>query len=314
MSFYSRFILLLYECFKLLYVQQIRFPLNLKWTPGPDMPFAMSGNIQSVIIQEMMYVGGGDALPINNMHTVMTYNIISQEWSQLPQYTARRFTMTVIHNKLTLVGGRDHNHRDTSVLGVWDTNQRKWTHPYTPMPTSRHYSSAVVYRQWLIVAGGWSGETRILSVELLYISSNQWYRAPPTPVPWTLMKSAIVGDTWYLMGGYDGGTKTDQVYSVSLSHINNTSERIWNTKSSLGLYLSTPVCVGESLLAVGGMKTQSLEAVSTILQCTPDSDGQWTEVGQLPIPSFDSICTITSNSRILVAGGLLSQKLYIGSF
>ena len=64
--------------------------------------------------------------------------------------------------------------------------------------------------------------------------------------------------------------------------------------------------MGESLLAVGGRKIQSHEAVSTILRfrCTPDSDDQWTEVGQLPMPSYDSICTMTSDSRILVAGRL----------
>ena len=302
-------------------VQQIRFPLNLKWTPGPDMPFSMSGNIQSVIIQEMMYVGGG--YTTSNMYIVMTYNIISQEWSQLPQYTACFFAMTVIHNKLTLVGGRDHNDRTTNVLGVWDADGRKWTRPYTPMATPRYYSSVVVYRQWLIVAGGWSGRNTTSSgnttssVEVLDISSNQWYRAPSTPVPWSRMRSAVVGDTWYLMGGYNN-ERTDKVYSVSLSvlisHINNTSKRIWNTKYSLGRYLSTPVCVGESLLAVGGKKSHSFTAVFTILRYTPDSDGQWTEVGQLPMPLCESICTMTSNSRILVAGGSLSQELYISSF
>ena len=51
MCFYCRSILLLYVCFKLLYVQQIWFPLNLKWTPGPDKPFSMSGSMKLVIIQ-----------------------------------------------------------------------------------------------------------------------------------------------------------------------------------------------------------------------------------------------------------------------
>ena len=282
------------------------------------MSFAMTDYIQSVIIQEMMYVGRGYASSINNRYIVMTYNIISQEWSQLPQYTARWFAMTVIHSKLTLVGGCDHNNRETNVLGVWDADGRKWTHPYTPMPTPRYNSSAVVYRQWLIVAGGWCGGTTTSSVEVLDISSNQWYRAPSTTVPWYSMSSAVVGDTWYLMGGLCDGRKIDQVYSVSLSvlisRINNVNERIWNTISSLRLYQSTPVCVGESLLAVGGMKSQSFEVVSTILRYTPASDGQWTEVGQLPIPSFDDICTMTSNSRILVAGGLLLHQLYTSSF
>ena len=283
------------------------------------MPFTMSGYIQSVIIQEMMYVGG-DASPIINTYIVMTYNIISQEWSQLPRYTARYFAMTVIHNKLTLVGGCDHNNRDTSALGVWDTDGRKWTQPYIPMPTPHYDSSAVVYRQWLIVAGGWSDKTIVSSVEILDISSNQWYRAPSTPVPRSSMTSAVVGDTWYLMGGYGNERAADQVlYSVSLSalvsHTNITSERIWNTITSLGLYYSTPFCMGESLLAVGGMKSDTLLNVSTVLHYTPDSDGQWTEVGQLPMPLHSSVCTMTSNSCILLAGGSILQKLRsIGSF
>ena len=282
------------------------------------MPFSMSGSVKSAIIQEMMYVGGGSAMLVKNSYIVMTYNIISQEWSQLPQYTARWFAMTVIHNKLTLVGGRDRNNRETNVLGMWDADGRKWTHPYTPMLTPRCISSAAVYRQWLIVAGGLCGGTTTPSVEVLDISSNQWYRAPSTPVPRYSMSSAVVGDTWYLMGGLCDGRRIDQVYSVSLSvlisRINNVNERIWNTICSLGLYQSTPVCMGESLLAVGGMKSQSFEVVSTILHYTPASDGQWTEVGQLPIPSFDDICTMTSNSRILVAGGLLLHQLYTSSF
>ena len=117
-------------------------------------------------------MGGGYASSINNRYIVMTYSFISQEWSQLPQYTARYFAMTIIHNKLTLVGGYDCNDRDTNVLGVWDADGRKWTHPYTPMPTPRYDSSAVEYRQWLIVAGGLSGVTNLSSVEVLEVSSG----------------------------------------------------------------------------------------------------------------------------------------------
>ena len=280
------------------------------------MPFAMSDYIQSVIIQEMMYVGGGDASPANNIHIVMTYNIISQEWFRLPQYSACYFAMTVIHNKLTLVGGCDRNDRDTNVLGVWDADGRKWTCPYTPMPTPHCESSAVVYRQWLIVAGGRSGGIRTSSVEVLNISSNQWYRAPSTPILWVCMRSAVVGDTWYLMGGYGNG-KTDKVYSVSLSvlisHINNISEKIWNTISSLGLYYCNPVCVGESLLAVGGSKSQSFESISTILHFIPDRN-EWREVGQLPFSLHICTCILTGNNQLILTGTHDTNKVYIGKF
>ena len=283
------------------------------------MPFAMSDYIQSVIMQEMMYVGGGYASSINNMYIVMTYNIISQEWSRLPEYTACWFAMTVIHNKLTLVGGCDHNNRDTNVLGEWDTDERKWSHPYTPMPTPRCNSSAVVYRQWLIVAGGWSNRTKTSSVEVLDTSSNQWYKAPSTPRLWHSMRSAIVGDTWYLMGGVEEvDLIADKVFSVSLSdlisHINNTSARIWNTISSLELYHSTPVCMGDSLLAIGGKNPWMGESVSTILHFIPDRN-KWREVGQLPSSLYRCACTMTDDNQMFLAGGAgHANKAHIGNF
>ena len=72
------------------------------------------------------------------------------------------------------------------------------------------------------------------------------------------MKSAFMGDTWYLMGRLGDGSRIDQVYSVSLpclmSHINNKNKKSWNNLSFIGLYYSTPVCMRESLSAIGGRK------------------------------------------------------------
>ena len=39
----------------------IKFPLQVKWTRGPDMPFGMSEYIQTVTIQDTVYVAGGYA-------------------------------------------------------------------------------------------------------------------------------------------------------------------------------------------------------------------------------------------------------------
>jgi len=49
-------------------------------------------------------------------------------------------------------------------------------------------------------------------------------------------------------------------------------------------YKSTPLCIEESLLAVGGKRSDTRKDVSTLLLHTPHSD-KWTEGGQLPIVS-----------------------------
>ena len=168
----------------------IKFPLQVKWTRGPDMPFGMSYYIQSVAIQDTVYVGGGFAgWKSPNNYIVMTYNTSSCKWHQLPPYTARYFAMVVINSQLVLVGGYDSNSHSTSLLGMWNTGSRQWTRPYAAMPTARGYPSAVVYKQWLIVAGRETSVHRLSTVEVLNVASNQWYSAPSTPTPWYSMKS-----------------------------------------------------------------------------------------------------------------------------
>ena len=116
------------------------------------MPFAMTHSIQSVVVQGRVYVGGGHA--VEEKHgIVMEYNTSSAKWAELPQYQTKFFGMTVINSKLVLVGGLDGG-RFSKVLSVWEADSIEWTHPYPEMPTARSSCSAVVYKEWLIVAGG----------------------------------------------------------------------------------------------------------------------------------------------------------------
>ena len=198
------------------------------------MPLGMGGYVQSVVVQGRVYVGGGYApgrMGTDNDHTVMEYDIDSGIWAKLPRYRALGFAMTVVHNELLLVGGREGGHR-SKVLGVWET--KKWTHPYPDMPTARSHCSAVVYNHYLVVAGGWSESWDVLSsVEVLDIDNKQWHATTRStvqlPTGWYSMKTATLGDMVYFMGG---GTpeSTDMVYSVSLPAL--ISQLIDNSKSS----------------------------------------------------------------------------------
>ena len=262
-------------------------------------------------IQDTLYVGGGNAGLLDpSNYIVMAYNTSSCKWHQLPLYTARYFAMVVINNKLVLVGGYDSAYHPTNLLGMWDGSSQ-WTRPYALMPTARSYPSAVVYKQWLIVAGGRTGDHELSSVEVLDVASNQWYSAPSTPTPWSRMKSTILEDMWYLMGGYSDDDHNDIVYSVSLpdlisrtisSSSGSTHHDMWRKISGLGYYWSTPLCMGGALLAVGGTRVKDKESVSTIQRYVPEAK-EWVEVGRLPSPLDDCTCTYTLDKKILVLGG-----------
>ena len=281
------------------------FPLQLYWKYGPNMPFNKS-DIQSVEVDGTVYmVGGGD---------VMAYSMQSCKWHTLPPYSASRFAMTTINNKLILVGGR-HNYTEVNQLGVWKTDSNQWTRPFPPMPTPRSSPLATSYKHWLVVAGG-DREDLVEEdlveedlVEVLDIDNKQWSTTPSTPIPWHNMTSTTrIGDTWYLMGGRKNAT---DVYSVSLealvSHSASDSSKIWNKIAPPNYDGSSPLSLEGYLLALGGWDIKKNCFVSTIQRYVPETN-TWVPAGELPHPLCNCTCIMTAG-RLHVFGGYSERKL-----
>ena len=264
--------------------------------------------MQSVQVQGTLYVGGGGAGSGDNDNIVMTYDISAGKWAILPPYSTRRFAMTAIDKHLVLVGGRGCDGVRSKVLGVWSEDSKKWTHPYPDMTTPRYSCSAVVYNQYLVVAGGLTAGGRLSSVEVMNTDTKQWYAAPPTPIAWDSMKTATAGDVCYFMGDGIDSVYTNRVFSVSLpalvSQLNSDSTakdtQTWKELPQLPVRRAAPLSISGSLLAVGGYKDS--KAVSALHLYQPDA-GQWVKVGDLPIPRCLSTCVMISDKELLVAGG-----------
>ena len=279
------------------------------------MPFAMCDYIQSVEVEGTVYVGGGLADKTNNMYIVMTYDTQSCKWHTLPPYSAKWFAMTTIHNKLVLVGGR-HDHDVVDQLGVWQTDSNKWTRPFPPMPTPHYSPSATSYKHWLVVAGGCriNGYTInfVSSVEVLNVDNNQWSTGPSIPTPRQNMKSTTIGDTWYLMGGYDGwGNATDGCY-ISLEalalHSATDGSNIWRKLPSPNYSNSCPLNIEGSLLAFGGLDREKQFCVSTIQRYVPETN-TWVAAGELPHAVFDCTCIMTSGKLYMFGGKDATARL-----
>ena len=280
------------------------------------MPFEMTRYIQSVVVQGRVYVGGGHAIGKHGI--VMEYHTSSAKWAELPQYQERLFGMTAINNQLVLVGGWDEN-RQRKVLGVWGADSREWTHPYPEMPTARSKCSVVVYKEWLILAGGWSRGRMISSVEVMNTETKQWHTGEPTLASWSCMKTAMVGDMCYFMGGYtsaSGYRGTDSVYCVSLPTLisraqpqvaRENSHLAWKEIRGLGNTRSAPLSISGSLLAVGGRNISSNSNTTAIHLYQPDT-GEWVKVGDLPTPRSSCTCAMITDREILVVGGYSGRE------
>jgi len=206
----------------------------------------MSGYVQSVVVEGKLFIGGGWADRDDNNYRVMGYDLQTKKWDTLPPYNAKHFAMTVINNMIVLVGGYTGS-QHSNKLGVWGSDSKQWTHPYPDMPITCCDCSAVVYCQWLVVAGGFNRAT----LEVLNYDTKQWYSSSPTPTILCQMKTAIVGDTCYFIGGHTGhayGTPTSGAYSLSIPAVISqfdpghqaTGRQIWKEISPLQTTFSTP--------------------------------------------------------------------------
>ena len=66
----------------------MKTPLTLKWRQGKDIPFKMGSTVQSVVLGNKVYIGGGGACSNHDACTVMVYDIQRDTYSTLPQYNA----------------------------------------------------------------------------------------------------------------------------------------------------------------------------------------------------------------------------------
>ena len=278
------------------------------------MPLAMSGYIQAVEIEGTVYVGGqflGQSfLDYNNL--VIAYDTRSNHWHSLPRYSTEDFSMSVINNRLVLVGGNDIDIKrlfgQSRELGVWQTNYRQWMQPFPSMPTARSGASSTCYKHWLVVAGGFKGYISIDIVEVLDVNTNQWSTGPFTPTPCCKMKSVVIENTWYLMGDYN-------VYSASLEAIvtarPSRSSIIWQTQTPLVLQFPSPLVIGGSLLAVGGLNEHN-KPTAAIMRYIPETS-TWVLAGELPQVFYNCTC-ISVADKIYVFGGSINDQRLKGMY
>ena len=277
------------------------------------MLFATSDS-HAVILQKKVYIGGGWANNDVDDCTIQVYDMEIEEWSRLPRYRFKWFGMTVINNRLTVVGGWDRSlGKVTDQLAVFDPTSQNWTCPYPSMPTSRHRPAVSAYNEWIVAAGGYDGGRILSTVELLNTSTNQWFTASPLPALCRNLTSTVDHETsvWYLVA------YSKQVFCVSLPDIvqqtvsqstDSETPSLWRQLPDTPLGFSAATTIRGSLLTLGGSDSGTCSTAIYLYQ--PESR-RWNRVGDLPTAREYCSCIPLTISELLVAGG---EESYGGYF
>ena len=191
----------------------------LEWQQCSSLPVGMF-NARAVVLNTKVYVGGGCFCTPKGEENIYAYNPIADTWEMF-QGPIRYSALAVYKNKLLLVGGLRKS-TVTNRLWVYEGEQT-WTQPLPPMPTSRCAASAVVYQEYIIVAGGLHDLTdrHLDTVEVF--NGLQWSTTDPLPYGSCFMKATVHDGYYYLMGGNE---------QSSMPHCRNSS-------GSLHIYTTT---------------------------------------------------------------------------
>ena len=291
-------------------VQPLRWPLQLKWRRGKDLPFGVQG-AHTAVVKGELYIGGGYAVEDNNMYMMMQYEPSRGEWSQLPESTERWFAMASVKDQLLLAGGVG----GSTAIQLSDSEGHCWnTQHYPRMPTGRSRSAAVGYQQYLIVACGSDKDT----VEVLDCSTHQWYSAQPVPVGGRGMTVVIISDFVYI-SSYYWRFGWPRVFSAHLPTLisnttrNTTTGPTWQELPPPPVHGPTLLALQNHLLLVGGRGRRKE------LYRYKAEEREWSKCGELPVGMYAPSCAVLPSGEVLVAGGKVegvgwySQQVWVGS-
>ena len=272
------------------------------------------------VIDGMLYVGGGIPEEQDKEYHVYKYDPVKNEWSILPPTPVATFGVGKLNGKLVIVGGTIKNIVSSGVH-VFDEDTQQWVQSIPPMPTGVVLPLVVTHTTSLIVCG----LTHVSSPPSMFIychQSSQWHsRAPPPLTFHTAYSSAvIVNDTYYIAVGVmvvDPLPSSAAVFSQPLSTLlDPNAPSTWQGMPDTPCHTSHLATTGGCLLALGGLHACNMNDgtaiatnLTTAVHAYCPATSSWVKIGDLPDKRAFSTITTLSTGELLLAGGVLPNKL-----
>ncbi len=236
---------------------------------------------------------------------IYSFTIPDHKWTKLPPCKYKYFSMAVINNKLTTIGG--HKETDTNILlSLLPGKKGVWKQVLPPMPTKRRWPAAVTTHTHLVIAGGWRATERFCAseVEVLNTATLQWSK--PNGLPQSVYNSWMVscGGQLYLRQG-----RALFVTSVEdmLRPSGSEGGSAWTRLADIPVQFDPSLAaLKEHVLAIGGRDGQHPTAT---IHCYDKASNVWISTGKIPTPSCVLTAVLPSN-EVIVVGRM--KETYIG--
>lgn len=290
----------------------------------PSMPMDLKV-ISCVLLNNKVYISGIGTDDVPESRQVQVYSIKDNTWSTLPKAPNHNAPIAIVHDHITLIGGRDvETNKPSNVVSTWFEKENMWKQSLHSLPTVSVASKAYHHDNLFLVTGGaeesiieGEGEnlTVVEKVHVYNFSSKKWTTPQQLRLPKPLCSHHLVhlGEYLYLLGGAikfkDAAhtTPKDQIYNLNawkarwadieeaVQHQDLTvqpsqpEKSIWKSITDLPVFLPTVVLCGSSIISVGGMNNSSSNdsPVSAIYEFVDDKvNSQWVKVGDMSLGRY----------------------------
>jgi len=266
----------------------------------------------ATIIDDVIYIGGGNCPDYNDEYYIFTYQLKQNKWSRLPTHLPQCYGVVVnINNKLTVIGGMDYTTgKPTNKVVTLQDDQ--WTSLYGNMNSARNWPAVLPHHQYTIVAGGKDdGQVVLDSIEVF--DGDQWTISKTClPVPmWNI--SATTSNNSLIIAGYVGadGQRSSRVYITTIDDIidhsttsSSTDDKKWTPLAPTPYWNTTIVPHTTPPVVVGGSNQHN---TTDDIMAYDDSTNSWRTVSSLPIKCCQT--TILSLPHtIIMAGGCTDYR------
>ena len=297
--------------------------LTLRWREGKRAPCETYRYFDTIVDDNRVHVRDQGTVK------VYSYDITSDNWSQLPDCVHESGSLTIINGWITTVGGGSpfrHTYSNELFSLTGESSNRKWTKKFPPMPTKRRSTTALCTGSILIVAGGRGADDGVLStVEVMSTENLQWSTAADLPKPMLHASSMVCGDQIYMLGGTDKDCLyIKSVYTCSVSALLQSCDillegrlkgtslvdktSLWQQLSDLPLIRSTCESFHGKLLAFGGYDKESRNS-STAVYTYNSTTNSWDVISHMTIGRCACFTAVLPDNQLMVLGGLTGRDV-----
>ena len=254
----------------------------------------------------------GNTAYFSRGNSVYSYVLSQNEWTKLKRCKCQHFSMAVIFNQLTAIGGQcdgSDSATNTLLCLTMSSSETKWEELFPPMPTPRVQSAAVTIPNHLIVAGG---QTKLFgaalsAVETLDTNTFQWSSVSSSPEPLEYPNMTLCNGQLYL-------SKDSKIFSCSMEELLKSckpasinrinGDSVWTQLADIPApYWASLTTLRGQVLTIGGSDQQLYGTPIGAIHQYNNNTNSWSVIGEVPTPRARPLVAVLPSHELVVVGG-----------